>query len=78
MRFNARGLAMLVGLALSSSAVCGPALADDPSYTIEDVKACSRDALRLCRDKLGHLDEIESCMRAHYAQLSPKCQSRFR
>lgn len=53
------------------------ARAEPPSYTIEDVTACSKDALRLCKDKLADLDAIEACMKAKYAELSPKCQARF-
>jgi hypothetical protein len=57
----------------------GQARADDvPTYTIEDVTACSKDAMRLCKDKLPDLDAIEGCMKAHYDDLNPKCQARFK
>ena len=58
----------------------GQAIAQDDSaaYTIEDVTACSADAMRLCRDKLPDIDNIEACMKAHYDQLRPKCQARFK
>lgn len=64
-------------------AVCGvlavPARADEggPSYTIEDVTACSKDAMRICRDVLTDLDAVETCMKAHYEELNPRCQARF-
>ena len=48
-----------------------------PSYTIEDVTACSQDAMRICRDKLPDLDAIESCMKANYDRLRPACKARF-
>lgn len=55
-----------------------PAFAQDtPGYTIDDVTACSPDAMRLCKDKLPDIDAIESCMKAHYEELRPKCKARF-
>ena len=53
------------------------AAADQPTYTIEDVTACSQDAMRLCRDKLPDLDAIESCMKANYDRLKPACRARL-
>ena len=47
------------------------------NYTMEDVTACSGDAMRLCKDKLPDLDAIESCMQANYSQLHPACKARF-
>ena len=32
---------------------------DNPSYSIEDVTACSADAMRLCRDKMPDIEKIE-------------------
>ena len=55
----------------------GAALAESPAYTIEDVTACSQDAMKLCRDKLPDLDAIETCMKAHYDSLRPACKARF-
>ena len=56
----------------------GAAMAEDsPSYTIEDVTACSADAMRLCRSKMPDIDAIEDCMKAHYEDLRPKCKARF-
>lgn len=74
--------AMPIALVVSTSCIwgVGQARADDdaPSYTIADVRACSKDALRLCRDKLAHLGAIETCMKSKFDQLSPKCQTRFK
>ena len=50
---------------------------EKPGYSIEDVTACSPDAMRLCRDKIPDLDAIQACMKAHYAVLRPACKSRF-
>lgn len=59
-------------------ALNGAAAANDTTnYSIEDVTACSPDAMRLCRDKLPDLDSIEVCMKAHYDQLRPACKARF-
>lgn len=49
-----------------------------PSYTMEDVTACSGDAMRFCRHHMPSIKAIEDCMRANYASLQPKCQARFK
>lgn len=69
---------MLFSLA-AAAAFAAPARADDdqPGYSIEDVTACSQDAMRLCRDKLPDIDAIETCMKAHFDELKPKCKARF-
>ena len=54
-----------------------PAFAAEPSYTMEDVTACSQDAMKLCREKLPDLDKIEACMKANYESLRPACKARF-
>ena len=67
-------------LAMACSAWGGAAVAQGskpPAYSIEDVTACSPDAMRLCRDKLPDLDAIEGCMKAHYESLRPACKARF-
>ena len=51
--------------------------AQEPSYNIDDVTACSSDAMRLCRDRLPDLDAIQSCMKANYDRLRPACKARF-
>ena len=74
MTIKALPIALLPFIALSGA----PAMAQEgPGYTIEDVTACSQDAMRLCKDKLPDVDAIESCMKAHYEELRPKCKSRF-
>ena len=68
----------IVAMALAPLAFgIGSARAAEPSYTMEDVTACSQDAMKLCRDKLPDLDAIESCMKANYASLRPACKARF-
>ena len=68
----------LVAVAFAPLTLCiGPAGAAEPSYTMEDVTACSQDAMKLCRDKLPDLDAIETCMKANYAALRPACKARF-
>ncbi len=54
-----------------------PTVAQQPSYTIDDVTACSQDAMRICRDKLPDLDAIETCMKANYDRLRPACKARL-
>lgn len=56
-----------------SAAIAGDGL----SYTIEDVTACSPDAMRLCKDKLPDLDAIQVCMKSNYEHLRPACKARF-
>jgi hypothetical protein len=70
----------MVLLALASCvSVSGIAFAqgDAPNYSMEDVTACSPDAMRLCKDKLPDVDAIESCMKANYENLRPACKARF-
>ena len=67
------------GGTLPSAALPSAALAqtEKPGYSIEDVTACSPDAMRLCRDKIPDLDAIQDCMKAHYADLRASCKARF-
>ena len=65
----------MVALCLATGAC--QAMAQQPSYTIDDVTACSQDAMRICRDKLPNLDAIETCMKANYDRLRPACRARF-
>ena len=75
MKFRATPIA---AVALALAMPLGGAIAQDsPSYTIEDVTACSADAMRLCRDKMPDIEQIESCMKANYESLRPKCRARF-
>ena len=65
--------ALLVVGAIGST----PALAEKPAYDMEDVTACSPDAMRLCKDKLPDLEAIQDCMKEHYEKLRPACKARF-
>ena len=71
---NQKTLPMVV---LCLGAAACPAMAQQPSYTIDDVTACSQDAMRICRDKLPDLNAIENCMKANYERLRPACKTRF-
>ena len=51
---------------------------DAPSYSMEDVTACSADAMRLCRKNMPSIKAIEDCMRENYESLRPKCKARFK
>ncbi len=53
------------------------AATDTSNYTIEDVTACSPDAMRLCKDKIPDLDAIQTCMKDNYERLRPACKARF-
>ena len=64
-------------LVLAAGAGTTAALAEKPKYDIEDVTACSPDAMRLCKDKLPDLDAIQTCMKANYERLRPACKARF-
>lgn len=78
MNLKALPIALIAFGAMTSTARHAIADDDAPAYTIEDVTACSKDAMRLCRDKLPDIDAIEGCMKAHYDQLNSKCQARFK
>jgi hypothetical protein len=71
----------LLALGLGSSLVMASAAraADDDAdnYTMEEVQACSGDAMRLCKDALPDVHKIERCMEAKKAQLSKACQAMF-
>lgn len=71
---SAVALAVLIPL---GAALAPAAAQDSPSYSMEDVTACSADAMRLCRDKMPDIEKIEDCMKANYESLRPKCKARF-
>lgn len=66
-----------VVIVLAASSACTTARADKPAYDIEDVTACSPDAMRLCKDKLPDLNAIQTCMKENYEKLRPACKARF-
>ena len=71
-------LTMLLALmSWASFAGWADAATDTSNYTIDDVTACSPDAMRLCKDKLPDLDAIQTCMKDNYVHLRPACKARF-
>ncbi len=68
---------MLPIVAWAAIAAAASAASAEPSYTLKDVTACSKDAMRLCRDKLPDLDRIQDCMKANIDRLRPACRARF-
>ena len=74
------GRTIILALGLASSAVAVSTVAraaGTDSYTLEEVQACSGDAMRFCQDALPDIRRIESCMEAKKAQLSKACQAMF-
>ncbi len=45
--------------------------------TEEQQQACTPDALKLCSDTIPDIGKTTACMKAHFAQLSPRCQTAF-
>lgn len=43
--------------------------------TEEERRACTPDAMRLCREYIPNVDRIIACMVARRAELSPECQA---
>ena len=73
-----RTLLLALGLAATSAIAVTPVSAQDSgSYTLEEVQACSGDAMRFCQDALPDIHRIETCMQAKKAQLSKGCQAMF-
>ncbi len=62
--------ALLVALALASA----PAWAQ---ATAEQQQACAPDAIKLCSDTIPDIPKTTACMKAHVADLSPRCRSAF-
>ena len=77
---NLKASLIVLFIAGAATTTAGYAFADDdvPTYTIEDVTACSADAMRLCQDKMPDLKAIEACMSQNFDKLSHKCQVRFK
>ena len=40
-------------------------------------EACTPDALKLCQATIPDVDKTTACMKAHFAQLSPRCKVAF-
>ena len=45
--------------------------------TEEQQQACTPDALKLCSDTIPDIPKTTACMKAHFSQLSPRCQTAF-
>ncbi len=45
--------------------------------TEEQQQACTPDAVKLCSDTIPDIPKTTACMKAHFAQLSPRCQTAF-
>ena len=74
---------LIVMLGLTTTGVIASTAAvraddDADNYTIEEVQACSGDAMRFCRDALPDVHKIEACMEAKKSQLSKACQAMFK
>jgi hypothetical protein len=78
MTFKALPIVLLVVATVVSSTGYAAVADETPGYTMEDVTACSQDAMRICKDKLPDVDAIEACMKAHFDELEPKCKERFK
>ena len=45
--------------------------------TEEQQQACTPDAVKLCSDTIPDIPKTTACMKAHFSQLSPRCQTAF-
>ena len=55
-------------------------LASAPAWaqaTAEQQQACAPDALKLCSDTIPDIPKTTACMKAHVADLSPRCRTAF-
>lgn len=66
-------IALTLGLA---SLAAGPSLAQQ-GYDQNEVLACEGDAFRLCLSSIPNEAEVETCFRAHMAELSPACRHKL-
>jgi hypothetical protein len=64
-------LAIFTGLA-AALAGAGPVFAQG---TEEERRACTPDAMRLCREYIPNIDRIVACMVERREELSPACQA---
>ena len=62
---------VLLGVAALSTA---PAFAQG---TTEQREACTPDAIRLCADTVPDVGRTTACMKSHFSELSPRCQTAF-
>lgn len=70
-----------LALAVAALAVAAPTMAsaDISTDTVRQraQQACYDDVNRMCGDAIPDEDKIKVCMKAHHAQLSPKCRAIF-
>ncbi len=55
-------------------------LASAPAWaqaTAEQQRACAPDAIKLCSDTIPDIPKTTACMKAHVADLSPRCRTAF-
>ncbi len=45
--------------------------------TTEQRQACTGDALKLCFSSIPNVEKTTACMKAHYAELTPRCRAAF-
>ena len=45
--------------------------------TAEQEEACTPDAVKLCSATIPDIPKTTACMKAHFAQLTPRCQAAF-
>ena len=45
--------------------------------TAEQQQACAPDAIKLCSDTIPDIPKTTACMKAHVADLSPRCRTAF-
>ena len=69
-------------LTAAPAAVLAPARAASLMTDQEKVRAqaehdCYDDVQKLCSDVTSDEEKVKSCMKAHHAQLSPKCAKDF-
>ncbi|VVC54751.1 hypothetical protein RHAL1_01651 [Beijerinckiaceae bacterium RH AL1] len=64
-------------LALALLAASSLALPAHAQGTPEQREACAPDAIRLCQDTIPDIGRTTACMRAHPAELSPRCKVAF-
>jgi hypothetical protein len=64
-------VAMIAGLA----AAFAGATSASAQGTEEERRACTPDAMRLCREYIPNIDRIVACMVARREELSPECQA---
>ena len=72
-----RPAARLSFAALAVAAFFAAAVPAQAQGTEEQQEACTPDAVKLCQNTIPDIPKTEACMKAHYAQLSPRCQRAF-